>query len=1825
VHPDQAKELISQTENEVGRARDLKILAGIREAEINIRAAVGLANRLDWLEEQADSLGSPASSTLKSQARLWLAAYELAYQFKSGCGAGDDGDPGFQPGNTCAGGGGAAVAEDDGDSSAVDEGVLAWARDKFGDDTKAESFARWFGNSLAVDENNEPKVLYHGTTHGFQEFTYERANPENAYGAGFYFTDNPDDAAHNYADPETAPDLTIRIESLAERIQQEYEDERGEEVGTDWAREEAAKQLAGQSPNLMPVYLSLQYPLDLREGVSEKFEYEVEYDDYNPNEGLDEDDDDYDPDFMPEEIGVTGNGARFIEALDRVAAKYEDVNETPSAAIQEHLYDRITESGAEWREVLDFLQKGENSPIIYATDDEGKFVSTQIIREALEEAGFDGVIHDASQFSNMKHAHGTTHYIAFKPEQVKSATGNSGAFDSADPDITKQLDRVLAWVKNCGSGDDGSPGFQPGNTCGSGDGAGASLGDEDQGATATVTGDPLFLSGLGTSHYSEAVKNLAGDLNDVFGEFLDNLEDNERNALHAYTGTHSSIMSTSVIGGRDHTSDEVATAVEEPEVPYADDENEPEEPDDEPDPDDFENMPQGEDAAEWNKLLGLENPARDVSSIVVGVTEENLTEKVTPHEPEPPPVHDPRQMAWDFADTTAQPPQPPAPPSDASELEAYEQEYREWSDAYPSWADYWRRKQQYDALLEFAKVHDEYVEHYNEWVVEHDEWETNKEAWDEYREATDENGNGGPINDDAAAGWLRHAINDAPELPEPIEVFHGVDAKQHRHVLEQLEAKLTEVGTKVKLAGFASSSIAWDQAMGFITAKEQNDQPGKQVGLHVDDARRVMFSIKAKQGALWVDPVSQNSGERELILSPDNEYFYRGFTDLTQDGYDYRVYSLEQDDGSGEFTRLDTAALHASFRKFLRHLAWLKNCGSGSQGSPGFQPGNTCAGGGAATAEGGGGSADEAMEYDQQIDQTENYPFLKDVPEHQRGFLSIEELDGISLLPEDEQATAAREIAQGNYDKHAAGGEAEEPAVSDQPVDEDAITLPASGGEPLSVDGASQPGNLVEQYPWLGMVKPEYHALLTPENLEAIDKLPEHAQATEAMSTALLNKYGDQDAQAEIAQKVDTELEKYPWLESLPDGMREHLTPNDMAHVDTFPEDQREAWALKIAVDNQTTETVKLSASNSETGDEPVKLSQPEPTWMQGVSDEVAYSLTDADVETINGKTDLDDAGKAALALELAKDNVNTGEPEYERPAWVSQSLPISVLDKLNDADIQKIDAQFDNLQDKLQAAKAIAEGKQGVVDAAAGKTPGVGNWDEGGGKLPEPVASADDIHYGPESTGPDPLMSEIGDGGMTFSDLEAAELDKPYVHPAFAETGPAKIADPETFARISGTYEENKRAIESLHEEFEEIHDQWKSKIDSTQQRAIEAYTGSGSEIMSAEIRGEGYDYDRPGKPDEPETTYDYEADEPEEPEEIDFDSHVEDPDFHDQDAALGKLGLDGHNDLIYKDKFDEAQEKWQDLEEPVAPGEPGINDKPPQLPPVHEQTPDRMQAYREKWELFEKTNPTWAQYWKEKEDYDELDKLISSADEYHTEYATWREEHDEWESDHDTWENDQQAWEDYQSEVSAWEDEGGEATELAEPLRDALNSAPDLPQPTTVYHGVENSQFEHIMEQIDDKLEPGDLVDFAGFVSTSLDPNRAKNFGGVSEDVNEYRAQVLLSVKAKSGAGYVDHGLTSVSGERELILSPDNQYRYRGFTDTDIPNDEGDPVTYRLYHFEQVSGEEDDEWQPLLKTVDTSAEDQLMLPDEEGWKRAVALLKETTAWLREQVIWTG
>lgn len=298
--------------------------------------------------------------------------------------------------------------------------------------TDTPEFKRWSGGAplVRLGESHEyrsgqPVVVeaLHGTTNSdLTAFKRERANIESDWGAGFYASNAPDDVATNYANNDGA-DLTQRIELLAERLaSNEFDDD------MDAARKEAKKRLTQESPNTMKLYVRMSNPA-VQGGPGETF--------FDYNEEYNEETDEYGE--------PTGALVDFVDALRDAVNGFDESDADKAMAA---VWDRVSDNGGIGLSDLVAALKSADG-VAYATDDDGNIAASEIIRRALEGAGFDGII-DAtvsSKFDSMKGMDAdTVHFIAFEPTQLKSATGNNGAFDPNDANITRSVSRdTYAW------------------------------------------------------------------------------------------------------------------------------------------------------------------------------------------------------------------------------------------------------------------------------------------------------------------------------------------------------------------------------------------------------------------------------------------------------------------------------------------------------------------------------------------------------------------------------------------------------------------------------------------------------------------------------------------------------------------------------------------------------------------------------------------------------------------------------------------------------------------------------------------------------------------------------------------------------------------------------------------------------------------------------------------------------------------------------------------------------------------------------------------------------------------------------------------------------------------------------------------------------------------------------------------------------------------------------------------------------------------------------------------------------------------------------------
>jgi hypothetical protein len=127
--------------------------------------------------------------------------FERLVEAKDGDGDGliDDGKPSEAP-----------AEKKDRKRSSANPKVFDWAKNKFGDDEKAENFAKWFGDSKVVDSEGNPLIVYHGTDKEFEEF---KPSEKGMLGKGIYSSAKKEDYGtySAYAKKENAAVMPLYV------------------------------------------------------------------------------------------------------------------------------------------------------------------------------------------------------------------------------------------------------------------------------------------------------------------------------------------------------------------------------------------------------------------------------------------------------------------------------------------------------------------------------------------------------------------------------------------------------------------------------------------------------------------------------------------------------------------------------------------------------------------------------------------------------------------------------------------------------------------------------------------------------------------------------------------------------------------------------------------------------------------------------------------------------------------------------------------------------------------------------------------------------------------------------------------------------------------------------------------------------------------------------------------------------------------------------------------------------------------------------------------------------------------------------------------------------------------------------------------------------------------------------------------------------------------------------------------------------------------------------------------------------------------------------
>ena len=334
-------------------------------------------------------------------------------------------------------------------------------------------FKRKFGNTKVVDDDGKPLAVFHGTSGDFNEF--RPGSPDSAFGSAIYTSSSTDDVNVNYATAE-GPDIKNRVEQAIDRIEDlnDFDDDdildaakrymdRTESTDTELLEaikagdvekliddlepdliEQLARQqvLGDEAFSVLKTYVNIENPVYLDPSGTKgrtTFDLEIEYDE--------------DGEF----VGESGSVLELLEAIEEVAddlSTYQIGGRGPYSDDVDKLKTFIGENSIDGEiDALDLFEEVRGGNYYFESDTGGP-ENTEFIRKVFDKMGFDGIIADAYHFFGPRRGPmgvrlsgmegvtpGTYHYMAFKPEQIKSATGNVGTFDPSG-NILKQSEDV---------------------------------------------------------------------------------------------------------------------------------------------------------------------------------------------------------------------------------------------------------------------------------------------------------------------------------------------------------------------------------------------------------------------------------------------------------------------------------------------------------------------------------------------------------------------------------------------------------------------------------------------------------------------------------------------------------------------------------------------------------------------------------------------------------------------------------------------------------------------------------------------------------------------------------------------------------------------------------------------------------------------------------------------------------------------------------------------------------------------------------------------------------------------------------------------------------------------------------------------------------------------------------------------------------------------------------------------------------------------------------------------------------------------------------------
>ena len=311
-----------------------------------------------------------------------------------------------------------------------------------------------FFNDWAKDHYVPERPVYHGTTHEFDRFDINKGVSSNAFGQGFYFTNDEQDATQNYTG--SGIDQKLKITDLQYGLIDEddndpyylwnlyghdpryrpYFNEDGTVFNLQYLVEKIAKDivLGSNKARVIPAHVRMKNPLHLTSEDDTEHPEKTFLDDTNETlEFLDEND-----------IDESDNNSykTVILKLYNILIDYMDSDD--AYQICEDLIQFTTGSNDG---VVSSVMMMDNLKGALATfdNDEGSDYKGEIIQRFLNSIGFDSIIMDPNQFFRMySKDKPIKHYITWDSENIKHARENL-EFDPRNPVITAKSGRINLW------------------------------------------------------------------------------------------------------------------------------------------------------------------------------------------------------------------------------------------------------------------------------------------------------------------------------------------------------------------------------------------------------------------------------------------------------------------------------------------------------------------------------------------------------------------------------------------------------------------------------------------------------------------------------------------------------------------------------------------------------------------------------------------------------------------------------------------------------------------------------------------------------------------------------------------------------------------------------------------------------------------------------------------------------------------------------------------------------------------------------------------------------------------------------------------------------------------------------------------------------------------------------------------------------------------------------------------------------------------------------------------------------------------------------------